>query len=127
MLIACGGGGGASSETASPSDTSSESSSGNNGPSNSPDSPVLELSWHMPDARENGEDLKAYEINGYRIYYTSSDIAMVQADRIDIGDAQTTDYAFTSLDSGAYRLAIATIDSQGIQSELSEEITASIP
>jgi hypothetical protein len=59
MLTACGGGGGNSSETGitgadgtSPDNTAPDS--------NSPDLPKLELSWHMPDTREDGEDLEAY-------------------------------------------------------------------
>jgi hypothetical protein len=109
ILIACGGGG------------------GNSADGNNPELPDLELSWYMPDARENGEDLEAYEINGYRIYHTSSDIPMLDADVISISDAQTTDYTFTDLESGNYRLAIATVDTQGILSALSDEITARIP
>jgi hypothetical protein len=126
ILIACGGGGGSSTETGgnSPTEAGGDNSADSSNPSNSPD---LELSWLMPDAREDGQDLEAYEINGYLIYYTSSDIPMLEADSITISDAQTTDYSFTDLQSGNYRLAIATVDTQGILSALSDEMTARIP
>jgi hypothetical protein len=125
ILIACGGGGGSSTETGGNASTDTGGNSADNSnPSNSPD---LELSWHMPDAREDGDDLEAYEINGYHIYYTNSDIPMLDADVITISDAQTTNYSFTDLQSGNYRLAIATVDTQGLQSALSDEITTRIP
>ena len=116
ILIACGGGG-----------SSTETGGDRSNPSNSTDLPVLELSWLIPDAREDGTDLYAYEISGYHIYYTSTDTPMEQADVIAIGAAQTTDYSFTNLPSGNYRLAIAAVDTQGLQSALSDEITAIIP
>ena len=121
ILIACGGGGGSSTETGggNPADS--------NNPSNSPDLTVLELSWLIPDAREDGTDLYVYEISGYNIYYTSSDAPIEQADVIAIADSQTTDYSFTGLPSGNYRLAIASVDTQGLQSAISEEITARVP
>jgi hypothetical protein len=49
-----------------------------------------------------------------------------EADAITIDDAQTTDYSFTDLANGNYRLAIATVDSSGIHSALSGEITAEV-
>jgi hypothetical protein len=121
ILIACGGGSGSSTETG------GGNSDGSSNPGNSTDLPALELSWFIPDAREDGTDLYAYEISGYHIYYTTTDAPMEQADVIAIGDAQTTDYSFTNLPSGNYRLAIAAVDTQGIQSALSDEITARIP
>ena len=118
ILIACGGGGG----------SSTEDGGGNSADSSNPsNSPALELSWLIPDAREDNTDLDAYEISGYHIYYTSTDAPMEQADVIAIGDAQTTDYSFTNLPSGSYRLAIAAVDTQGLQSAISDEITARIP
>jgi hypothetical protein len=124
-LIACGGGGGSSTEAGMA--PISGNSPDNSSPSNSPDLPDLELSWHIPDAREDGTDLYTFEIAGYLIYYISSDAPMEQANAIIIDDHLTTDYTLEDLPSGNYRLAIATVDTQGMQSALSDEITAIIP
>lgn len=118
FIIACGGGGGSSDAPTSRSD---------NKEINAPGESQVELSWYIPDARENGEDLEVYEIDGYRIYYSTADTSVQEGEIVTINDPQTTEYTFESLPSGDYRLAIATVDTQGLQSALSEEILVAIP
>jgi hypothetical protein len=122
IMIACGGGGSSSAS----SDIARQPTTNSPGTSPLNDS-ELQLSWYIPDARENGDDLEIYEIEGYRIYYAAADSAIEDGNQVDIDDPQTTDYSITGLPSGDYRLAISTIDTQGLESSLSPEIIASVP
>lgn len=127
LLIACGGGGGSPTSETGMSRADSSSTPDSSNPNNSEELSGFKLSWLIPDSRANGKDLEPYEIDGYRIYYTDSDTPMAEAEVIAINDPQITDYTFTNLPGGSYRVAIATVDIQGMQGALSGEIVANIP
>lgn len=120
MVVACGGGGGTSTGTTDISRSDTKSAVGNS------DSEV-QLSWYIPDSREDGSDLEVYEIDGYRIYYSTTDTSIDEGESIEVNDPQITDYSITGLPSGDYRLAISAIDTQGLESRRSSEIIANIP
>jgi hypothetical protein len=108
LLSACGGGGSTSSSV-NRDDTSA--------------SRVL-LSWNAPTSRTDGTFLPVTELQGYRIYYGSSEDSLSVL--VDLNDDSITEYTVDTLPSGSYYFAISAYDSDGVESGLSNIISKDV-
>lgn len=72
------------------------------------------LSWSIPDLRENGDVLEAYEIAGYEILYTKVGEELFTSDIVN--DAQQSSYSVDSLSAGDYEFMLAVFDTEGLYS-----------
>jgi hypothetical protein len=149
-LIACGGGGGGGgggSDTASSSSSSGSQTvvtpppaSGGTPTDPDPIDPEPEpepeptppaktsvtLSWVAPTTRQNGAPLLPSELAGYEIYYFQEDSAVEDGQILIINDANATEATIDELTPGTYFFAIATIDSDGLESDISDYVEAQI-
>lgn len=148
LLIACGGGGGggggggddapaSTSSTGSNSQTTTTGNSGqgssgqgstatgNSGGSTTPKTSVT-LSWTAPTTRQNGDPLLPSDLAGYEIYYFLEGSSQEQDQIVVINDALATEATITDLATGTYFFAIATVDSDGLASDPSDYVEASI-
>ncbi len=82
------------------------------------------LSWTAPTARTDGAFLPVTELQGYRIYYGSSenDLSVL----VDLNDDSITEYTVDTLPSGSYYFAISAYDSDGVESGLSNVINKDV-
>ena len=86
--------------------------------------PSVQLSWGVPEFREDGQPLEIDEISAYILEYTNSSTS--SAEQIIISNANDTQYTLTNLEPGPLYVRIATIDSSDIQGKFSDWITISI-
>tara|TARA_R110002073_G_scaffold89014_4_gene211067 strand:- start:25131 stop:26279 length:1149 start_codon:yes stop_codon:yes gene_type:complete len=84
----------------------------------------IELTWDIPQQREDGSDLALYEINGYVIAYGTDESSLTSQLTIESGQATST--ILEDLSSGTYYFSIATVDSDGVQGAYSSVIQQSI-
>lgn len=139
VMVGCGGGGGAS---------GGQNQSGSSAPAaeqqatqsdiesqvqNAPETSLptiaadndstIHLSWDYPVERMDGSDLELYEIDGFRIYQldANGDVGAVH-----VIEGLETEYDVTGLDDGEYHFAVTVVDSDGMESDLSEVITVSV-
>lgn len=82
------------------------------------------LSWAAPSTREDNSELKLSEIAGYRIYYGVETGKYVGV--INVDDPTATENKLTGIPSGAYFVAMTTIDVDGRESVFSQEVVATI-
>lgn len=92
----------------------------------SPQEPAssIALSWDIPTARENGADLELYEIQGYVIAYGNESGNLTNT--VSVDGATITNIVLDDLASNTYYFSIATVDSDGLRGNYSNEITQSI-
>lgn len=147
LLVACGGGGGGSDSKNEP---TSESGGNNQPPTEpapteptptepqpteptprpTPDPDPLKsvtLSWSIPDSRTNGDPLPIGQIGGYEVYYFKEGSSQGEGETIVITDPSTNETTTPGLVAGTYYFAIASYDTSGLYSEISDYISASIP
>jgi hypothetical protein len=79
----------------------------------------IKLSWTKPTKRDNGDDFPNSELRGYVIVYYS----MIGGRGITNINKRANSYPFGNLKPGRYYFAIATIDTDGLKSEWSDEIS----
>jgi len=84
----------------------------------------ISLSWRAPSERENGDALPLAQLRGYRIHYGPFDNPT--AFTIDVNDASLTTYTIEDLGKGTYRVAVSAIDTDGLESALSNAMTTFI-
>ena len=84
----------------------------------------IELTWDIPESREDGSDLSLGEINGYVIAY-GTDVNNLSSQLVVEG-ASNTMTQLLDLASGTYYFAIATVDSDDVQGAYSSVIQQSI-
>lgn len=84
----------------------------------------IELTWDIPQEREDGSDLALGEINGYVIAYGSDEADM--SNHMTVNGASVTSTVLEDLASGTYYFSIATVDSDGVQGAYSGVIQQSI-
>ena len=84
----------------------------------------VELSWGIPFERENGDALELYQIDGYMIAYGSSDSNLDS--EVFVSGALVVNYLLENLSTGTYYIAIATIDSDGVQGAYSNTIIKTV-
>jgi hypothetical protein len=85
-------------------------------------STVVTLGWVAPTQNSNGTPIT--DLAGYNIHYgtVSQDYTQV----VSITNPSLSRYVLDSLASGTYYFAISSYNSQGVESPLSGEITASL-
>ncbi len=108
MLSACGGGSG----------------SGTSNPSgNPPENPssTISLSWETPVSQADGKPLA--DLSGFNIYYGKS--SLEYGNWIDVGNVRI--YTLQNLPAGTYYFAISAYDSEGNETNLSPEISITLP
>ncbi len=84
----------------------------------------IELSWDIPLQREDGSALELYEINGYVIAYGTNSGNLTN--QVQVSGASQTSALIEELNAGTYYFAIATVDSEGVQGNYSEEISQTV-
>ena len=75
------------------------------------------ISWLIPEQRENGESLTMSEIGGYEIIFRKIDEIIF--DSVVIPDQTASEYMLEDLDPGQYEFMIAAFDSEGLYSDFS--------
>ncbi len=84
----------------------------------------IELTWDIPQEREDGSDLPLGEINGYVIVYGTDQNNLTS--QLVIEGASVTSTILEDLNTGTYYFSIATVDSDGVQGAYSGVINQSI-
>lgn len=121
IMVGCGGGGQAS-ESGSiveqqhvQSDNSAAIAADNDS--------TIHLSWDYPVERMDGSDLELYEIDGFRIYQldANGNVGAMHAIK-----GLETEYDLTGLDDGEYHFAVTVVDSDGMESDLSDVISITV-
>lgn len=84
------------------------------------------LNWSVPTTREDGTPLNISEVGGYEIYYFQDGTALDQGESHTISNPSITTFTTPDLELGLYYFAIASFDTNGLASELSEPIAASL-
>jgi hypothetical protein len=100
---------GSSTTTAPPTSTTTSSS-------------VVTLGWVAPTQNSNGTPIT--DLAGYKIHYGTASQDYTQV--VSITNPSLSRYVLDSLPSGTYYFAISSYNSQGLESPLSGEITASL-
>lgn len=125
MLVGCGGGGGGSGGT----------SSGSAGGVAAQEQLVgqveaevavdrsAQLSWTFPSKRADGSDLDLPEIATFRVYHTTDDAEFEET--FDVNGDETK-LIIEELSEGEHYFAITVIDTNGLESDLSEPVQKSI-
>jgi hypothetical protein len=75
----------------------------------------VNLSWNVPNQRENGTTLDATEVGGYEVRYKKS--TDKRFTYISINGYWNTQHSFDWLDEGDYIFQIAAFDKNGIYSQ----------
>ena len=84
---------------------------------------TLTLSWTPPTTRQNGDPLTAAELGGYEIYQVNPD----GTDKIIlVEDGAATSHEIEISESGEYMFAIASVDADGLKSDISEAVSADV-
>ena len=84
----------------------------------------INLSWVAPAEREDNSPISLSEIAGYQVLYGLSQGQY--SNSIIINDGTAVGYTFTGLPSGTYYFVVATIDTEGRESQYSPEVTVII-
>lgn len=105
MLVACDGGG------------SSSGSSGSGVAAN-----AVTLSWQPPTENTNGTELT--DLSGYTIHYGTQ--SQNYTSQIQVDNPGLTTYVVDDLSPGTYYFAISATTSDGFESSLSPEVSATV-
>ena len=81
------------------------------------------VSWSVPLLNTDGSPLT--DVSGYRVYYGTSPTNLAQS--IPVSGAGVTSYVVTGLAAGTYYFAVATINSTGMASAVSNAASRSVP
>jgi hypothetical protein len=81
------------------------------------------LSWSVPQFNTDGTSLT--DIAGYRVYYGTSPTNLSQS--VPISGAGITSHTVTGLAAGTYYFAVATVDSVGTVSSVSNPAAKTVP
>ena len=118
MLTGCGGGG-----SGGGSDSSSSASSVAAQEQLAEIERSAQLSWTLPSKRADGSDLDLPEIATFRVYHTTDDVDFEETFEVN-GDE--TKLIIEDLSEGEHYFAITVIDTNGLESDLSEPVQKSI-
>jgi hypothetical protein len=90
-----------------------------------PVEPVTDqVSWVAPSEREDNSPISLSEIAGYKIYYGTNQGNYINT--IDIIDSTAESYIFNELTAGTYYVVLTTYDTQGRESQYSNELVMSL-
>ena len=77
------------------------------------------LSWGAPNKRVDGSPLTTTEISAYRIYHSSADGSIGRDYKVA---SALLSYELSNLPSGEHHFAVATVDVNGMESDLSDVV-----
>lgn len=80
------------------------------------------LSWESPTTNADGTPLK--DLAGYKLYFGMT--SGQYKDVVDIQDPNITEHTIENLAKGTYYFAVTAIDTNGNESEFSNEVSKSI-
>lgn len=85
------------------------------------------LNWQIPSQRENGDALNSADIAGFEIYHAANiDSDKPVEEIVTIDSNQQTSLVLDELVDGEHHFAIATVDSTGLRSSLSEVVSTNV-
>ena len=84
----------------------------------------IELTWDIPQEREDGSALDLFEIDGYVIAYGTDQNDL--SNQVTVDGASVQNKVLDNLANGTYYFSIATVDSDGVQGSYSGVIQQSI-
>jgi hypothetical protein len=114
-LSGCGGGGGSGAASPSASDASSANlPTGSDG--------GVTLNWMPPTENTNGSTLT--DLAGYNIHYGTSSGDYTQT--VSVSNPGIATYVVDNLTSGTYYFSVGAVNSQGVESPLSSEVSATV-
>ena len=116
-LSGCGGGGGGTAGSAA---TSQATTSGVNPPTAS--SRALTINWTAPTENTDGTPLT--DLSGYDIHYGTSSGNYTQS--VSVSNPGIATYVVDNLTPGTYYISVAAVNSQGTESPMSSEVTATV-
>jgi len=114
MLAGCGGGGGSDSASTPVQEQSVDEAKVDTS---------AQLSWTFPSKRADGSDLDLPEIATFRVYHTTDDVDFEETFEVN-GDE--TKLIIEDLSEGEHYFAITVVDTNGLESDLSEPVKKSI-
>ncbi len=82
------------------------------------------LSWTIPTSRTDGSPLSLSEIDGYRIYMGPNEDELVMI--VDLNEGSATSHTLVDLASGTYVFTVTTYDTEGNESNFSNQATKTI-
>lgn len=81
------------------------------------------INWSTPTARDNGEALSMSDIAGYMVYCVSENTG----EEVTVSvPGNETSLVMSDLSSGVYYFSLATVDTDGLFSEMSEIVTVNV-
>lgn len=87
---------------------------GNNGGGSDTSTGGFSLSWTAPVIRSDGSPMSLAEIDGYRVYYGSTQGNY--PDSVDVSDGTATSATISNVPVGEYYIVMTTYDSDGRES-----------
>ena len=121
-LSGCGGGGGSGAMGSPAAATSSNATAGTAVPTASASSDAVTLNWTPPTENVNGTPLT--NLAGYNIHYGTASGDYTQT--ISVSNAGIATYVVDDLTPGKYYFAVGAVNSQGTESPVSPEVSASV-
>ncbi len=82
------------------------------------------VSWNIPTARENGEELPLSDIGGYEILYRKLDEVVFTS--VVVSDQNQSERIVEGLTPGQYEFFVLAFDAEGLYSDFSEPAIADI-
>lgn len=82
------------------------------------------LNWNIPQFRENGESLPLGDIAGYEIAYRK--LPSDGFSSVTLPDNNTSSYVISDIPAGNYEFMIAVFDTEGLFSDYSDPILATL-
>ncbi|WP_111495992.1 PA14 domain-containing protein [Marinobacter bohaiensis] len=110
-------------------ESTSGDTGGDEGETTEPEPPVTDvtgevtLSWTAPSTRLDGSSIDLSEIDHYLINYGQSSGNLDQS--VEVSSADTS-YTFEGLDSGTWYFTVQTVDSDGLTSPESDEVSQTV-
>jgi len=84
----------------------------------------ITLSWSAPAEREDNTPISLSEVNGYKIYYGTTQGQYPSS--VTINDGTAVDYIFQDFNPATYYFVVTTFDTNGLESNYSSEVQVSI-
>lgn len=81
------------------------------------------VSWSVPLFNTDGTSLT--DVAGYRIYYKRSPTELIHS--VSVSGSGVTNHVISGLTAGTYYFAVATVNSTGVASDISNAVSKTLP
>ena len=81
------------------------------------------VSWSVPLFNTDGTSLT--DVAGYRIYYKKSPTELIHS--VSVSGSGVTNHVISGLTAGTYYFAVATVNSTGVASDISNAVSKTLP